>query len=104
MLSSSRRAGTLDQRRGQRGAVAAQVEIEVDRGVRLIELQRIEPGRIVDARDRRHQAVAGGKREIVPQIIIAIDIDLRGQLAVVIKTDKEMDVRGALAMAAQQIL
>src|SRR5450830_1888655 len=93
----------FDLGRWQRRTVSAQVEIKIDRGKWLLQLQGRQLRRVLDARDGWHQACTCGKGEVVPQVMVAIDIDLRRQLAVARRTDEEMDVRRTLAVPAQQI-
>jgi hypothetical protein len=80
-----------------------QVEVEVDRSERLRQALGVDLGRIADAGHRRHQAFAAGKGKVVPQVFVAVDVDLGGQLAVLRRADEEVDVRRAAAVAAQQV-
>ena len=58
-------------------------------------------GRIRDACDLRDQAVARAEGKVVVQIFVAIDVDLRGELAVAGRRHKKVDVSRPLAMPAQ---
>ena len=52
------------------------------------------------ANDRRDQLVLGRIGEIVMDKGIALDVDLRGQMAIAVRGDEEVNMRGPIAVAA----
>src|SRR3546814_4853480 len=63
---------------------------------------RLDAGLGAALGELRHQALAGGVGEVVVEQRIAVDVDLGGQLAVVVGADEEVDVRRTLAVAAKR--
>ena len=57
----------------------------------------------LDLLDRRDQLVAGGEGEVVVQVFVAVDVDLRRQLAVARRRDEEVDVRRTLPVPAELV-
>nr|GEU28163.1 hypothetical protein [Tanacetum cinerariifolium] len=89
--------------RGRHRRLAVQLEVEVDLGVRCGQAPGGNAGRRVDPAHGRHQAFAAGKGKVVPQEFVAVDVDLRGQLAAAGGADEEMNVGRTVAVAAQLV-
>jgi hypothetical protein len=80
-----------------RGRLAVQHEIEADLGMRRVQTARLRRWGIHYPPHLRDQPVAGGEGEVVVQVFVARDVNLRGQLAVSRRLDEEVDVRGVPA-------
>src|SRR5579859_86315 len=78
-------------------------EVEDNIRIRRIDACRLDVRRIRLADDGGDQVVAGRVGEVVMQIGIAIDVDLRGELAIAVRGHEEVDVRRALAMPADRL-
>ncbi|MCY1237310.1 hypothetical protein D9M72_500000 [compost metagenome] len=63
----------------------------------------VERGGFGDAGHRRHQPLAAGEGEVVPKVFVAVDVDLRGQLAVAVRRHEEVDMRRPLAVAREPV-
>src|SRR5260370_42425894 len=83
------------------GGFPGQLEIEANAGKRLVETGLVDLLGIRNALDRRDQIVPRSEREIIVQVFVAIDIDLRGELTVTRCRDEEVDVCRALPVSAE---
>lgn len=59
--------------------------------------------RIADFHRVGNQTITGSEGEIIPQILVTVQVDLTGQVLKARRRDKEVDVRRAVAVAAQLI-
>src|SRR6516225_6218834 len=86
---------------------AGQLEIETNAGKRLVETGLVDLLGVRHALHRRDQIVPRSEREIIVEILVAVDVDLRRELAAARRRHEEVDVRRTLAMATklgQQLL
>src|SRR3546814_12732692 len=70
--------------------------------LRPVHAGRLDAGLVAALGDLLHQALAGGVSEVAVEQRIAVDVDLGGQLAVVVGADEEVDVLRTLAVAAKR--
>src|SRR4030081_3064297 len=83
------------------GGFPGQLEIEANAGERLVEACLVDLLGVGHTLDRRDQIVSCSEREIIVQVFVAIDIDLRGELTVTRCRDEEVDVCRALPVSAE---
>src|SRR4029077_5478911 len=83
------------------GGFPGQLEIEANAGKRLVETGLVDLLGIRHALDRRDQIVPRSEREIIVQVFVAIDIDLRGELTMPGCGDEEVDMCRALPISAE---
>ena len=50
-----------------------------------------------------NQAVAGSEREIIPQVFVAVEIDLAGQMFMTRRGNEEMDMRRTVTVTPQLV-
>ena len=67
------------------GGFPGQLEIEANAGKRLVETGLVDLLGIRHALDRWDQIVPRSEREIIVQVFVAIDIDLRGELTMQVR-------------------
>src|SRR5690606_23754514 len=96
-------ARTLTALLGLGGWSLLQLEVEVHLGKAAFNTTGPCSFGIFIEADLAHQAIASGIGEVVPQVLVAGQVDLRGQVTVTWRGDKEVDVRRTLAMTTQQI-
>src|ERR1700730_15852551 len=84
--------GARHHRAWRVGALTMQNEVEGDLGERRIQAARTLFLWVRKAVHFRDQAVARGEGEIVVQVFVAIDVDLRRQLSIARCGDEEVDV------------
>ena len=58
---------------------------------------------VIAETDFGDQLVTGGVGKIVMQVLITVEVDLSGEVAMIRRRNKEVDMRRTLAMAAQLI-
>src|SRR6516165_2624405 len=80
---------------------SGQSEIEPNTGERLVEAGLVDFLSVRHALDRRDQIIPGPESEIIVQILVAIDVDLRRKLAIARRRHEEVDVCRTLAMATE---
>src|SRR5258708_39474516 len=79
----------------------SQLDVELDFLVRVsLHAQRSAAG-LFD--DMRNQILAGRVGEVIPNQRVALNIDLRRQLAVLVGGDEEVDMRRTVAMASEPV-
>ena len=71
-----------------------QDEVEGDLGERCIQVACAHFRRVGGAAHFRDQTITRGKGEVVVQVFVAINVDLRRQLPIAQCADEEVDVRG----------
>src|SRR5215468_1718739 len=107
-LASGRyRMLTVHDRVRRAGGFPGQPEIEANAGKRLVETGLVDFLGVRHALHRRDQIVARSECEIIVEILVAVDVDLRRELATARRRHEEVDVRRTLAMATklgQQLL
>src|SRR3990167_1884341 len=87
---------------GGRGLLQLEVELQFGEAAALHATVTGGCG-VLDELDVADQAIAGGVGEVVPQVLLAGQVDLGGQVAVARGGDKEVDMCRALAVAAKQV-
>src|ERR1700739_824088 len=92
---------TMHDRIRRTGSFPGQPEIEANVGERLVESCLVNLLGIGHALDRRDQIVPCSEREIIVQVLVAIDVDLRGELTMTWCSDEEVDMCGALPVSAE---
>ena len=96
MLAVHDRVGQARRRR-------VQDEVERDFGEGGVEAARAQRLGLADPPHRGDQPVAGGEREVVVQVGIVVDVDLRRELAIARCRDEEVDVRRPVAVPAEPV-
>lgn len=86
-------------RRG--GGFPRQFEIEPNTGERLVKAGLVDFLGVRHTLDRRDQIIPGSESEIIVQVLVAVDVDLRRELATARRRHKEMDMCRTLAMATE---
>src|SRR5690606_3371969 len=80
------------------------LEVELQRGeTAAFDAPVASCGGVLDELDVADQAVTGGVGEVVPQVHIAGQVDLGGQVTMTRRGDEEVDMRRTLAMATEQV-
>src|SRR5262249_49155524 len=101
-LASSRYGMLAMHNRVRRiGRFPGQFEIEANAGKRLVQTDLVDVLGVRYALHRRDQIVPRSEREIIVQVLVAVDVDLRGQLTMTWCGDEEVDVRRALPVPAE---
>jgi hypothetical protein len=80
-----------------------QDEVEGDVGERRIQASRTRFRRVARAAHFRDQAIARREGEVVVQVFVAIDVDLRRQLPKTRCSDEEVDVSRAPPVPAELV-
>src|SRR5471030_2191377 len=80
-----------------------QGEVEFDFGETTTDTVFGGPGLIITEMNLGNQLIAGGVGEIVMQVFVARQVDLRGQVAMVRRRNEEVNMRRTLAMTPQLI-
>jgi hypothetical protein len=80
-----------------------QDEVEGDLGERCIQVACAHFRRVGGAAHFRDQTITRGKGEVVVQVFVAINVDLRRQLPIAQCADEEVDVRGAPSVPAELV-
>jgi hypothetical protein len=81
--------------------LAGDPEVEADAHERPVETHLVDFSSVGDALGRRDQIVARAEGEVVVQILVAVDIDLRRELGIAGRRDEEADVRRPLPVTQQ---
>src|SRR5690606_27111435 len=76
-----------------------QLEIERELGIPPL----YTPRAVLAELDLADQPITGGVGEVVPQVLVTGQVDLGGQVAMARRRNEEVDVRRALAVAAEQV-
>ena len=76
------------------------LKIKTDAHERFVESGLMDLCGVGHALDRWDQVVARAEGKVIVQVLVAINVDLRGELTVARRGDEEVDVRRPLAVAA----
>lgn len=87
---------------GRRAGLELEVEIQFGEASALHTAVAGRGGVVVEAQVA-DQPIAGGVGEVVPQVLVARQVDLGGQVAMAGRRDEEVDVRRTLAVAAEAV-
>ena len=98
--SGSRGVLAVHLGRGRGGGLGMQHEVEGDRGIGVVQPVRPDAHGVGHLLDRRDQFVAGREGEVVVQVLVAVDVDLRRELPVAGRRDEEVDMRRPVAVTA----
>ena len=78
---------------GLRGRRLLQLEVEIHFGKTPLHAPCLCGFGIVDEADVADQTIARGVSEVVPEVLVASQVDLRGQVTMARRGDEEMNVR-----------
>ena len=88
----------MNDRRRSASDFLDNTEIELDPRERRIEPSFVNLARLGHALHRRNEIVARPEGEVVVQIVVAVNVYLRGELAIAGRLDEEVDMHRAHSM------
>src|SRR5471030_3193940 len=93
----------MDDRARNPGNLLDEVEIEFDPREWCVESGLMNFAGFADPLHGWNQVIACTEREIIVQVLVTVDVDLRGELPIAGRFDEEVDVRGTHAMATHAV-